>query len=187
MPIPTLQTPRLVLRHITAADGDALFCLFGDRELTRYWGHPALPDRAAAETLLDEIQAGALSGTLLQWGIARGDADDLIGTCTLASLHRRHRRAELGLLLEAAQHEKGFAVEAATAVLRYGFRKLNLHRITADVDPRNRPALRLLEGLGFQREGCLREHYRQHDEWQDGLLFGLLKQEWKRTQAQGIA
>lgn len=48
----------------------------------------------------------------------------------------------------------------------------------ADVDPRNAPALRLVERLGFRKEGLLREHYQQHDEWQDGLLFGILEREW---------
>ena len=179
MQLPTIRTSRLVLRTITSDDADALFRIFGDPDLTRYWGHPTLADRTTAESLVEEIRAGAASGELLQWGITLGETGDLVGTSTLASLDRQHRRAEIGAALAVEHHGRGYAEEAVRAVIDHGFGKLDLHRITADVDPRNAPALRLVERLGFRREGHLREHYRQHDEWQDGLLFGLLKREWE--------
>lgn len=178
MVLPTIRTPRLMLRAITPDDVDALFRIFGDLELTRYWGHPTLADRTAAETLAEDIRAGAASGKLLQWGIALGGTADLIGTCTLASLDRKNRRADIGAALAPEHHSQGYAEEAVRAVIDHGFGELDLHRLTADVDPRNTPALRLVERLGFRKEGLLREHYRQNDEWQDGLLFGLLKREW---------
>lgn len=178
MALPTIRTSRLVLRTITPDDVDAVFRIFGDPELTRHWGHPTLADRAAAETLVDEIRAGAASGELFQWGITPVGTADLIGTCTLASIDRQHRRAEIGAALGPEHRGRGYAEEAGRAVIDHGFGELDLHRITADVDPRNAPALRLVERLGFREEGLLREHYRQHGEWQDGLLFGVLKREW---------
>lgn len=183
MSLPTIRTSRLVLRPVTTGDLNALFRIFSDPELTRYWGHPPLSDREAAEALLEEIEAGALSGKLMQWGITHGRMHPLIGTCTLADLDRQHRRADLGVALAREHQSQGFAIEAARAVIRHGFEGLQLHRITADVDPRNAPALKLIGRLGFRKEGQLREHYWQHDEWQDGVLFGLLKREWKRTAA----
>lgn len=182
MALPTIHTPRLALRTVTPDDADALLHIFGDPELTRYWGHATLADRTAAASLVDEIRAGTASGELLQWGITLGDTDELVGTCTLASLDRQHRRAEIGAALATEHHGRGYAEEAVRSVIDHGFQELDLHRITADVDPRNAPALRLVERLGFRKEGHLREHYRQHDEWQDGLLFGLLKREWEGRQ-----
>lgn len=181
--LPTIRTSRLVLRAITAEDADALFRIFGDPRLTRFWGHPTLADRAAALALVEEIHAGAASGELLQWGVVPDDESGLIGTCTLAGVDRRHRRAELGAALAPSHQGHGFAEEAARAVIRHGFEELELHRITADVDPRNEAALGLARRLGFREEGRLREHYRQHEEWQDGVLFGLLKREWARQAA----
>lgn len=168
-----------MLRAITAEDADALFRIFGDPVLTRFWGHPALPDEAAADRLVAEIQAGAASGELLQWGIELDEASGLIGTCTLAAVDRTHRRAELGAALAPEVHGRGFAEEAARAVIRFGFEELDLHRITADVDPRNEAALVLARRLGFREEGRLREHHLQHGEWQDGVLFGLLASEFE--------
>jgi len=154
MVLPTIRTSRLVLRAITPHDVDALFGIFGDPELTRYWGHPSLANRAAAETLFEAIQAGAASGELFQWGITLCGTGDLIGTCTLASLDRQHRRAEIGAALAPKNHGQGYAEEAVRAVINHGFDELGLHRVTADVDPRNVPALRLVERLGFRKEVC---------------------------------
>lgn len=179
MALPTIRTSRLVLRAVTPDDANALLHIFGDPELTRYWGHPTLADRLAAEALVEDIRAGAASGDLLQWGITLGEPDDVIGTCTLADLDRRHRRADIGAALAAEHHGRGYAEEAVRAMIDHGFGDLGLHRVTADVDPRNAAALRLVERLGFRKEGRMREHYRQNDEWQDGLLFGLLKREWE--------
>ena len=179
MRLPTIRTSRLVLRHIDVEDADALFRIFGDPESTRFWGHPPLDDRAAAEALVEQIRVGAARGELLQWGITLFDEPEVIGTCTLAGVDLTHRHAELGAALGPTYHGHGYAEEAARAVIRYGFEELGLHRIAADVDPRNVAALALARRLGLREEGRLREHYRQHGEWQDGILFGLLEHEFE--------
>lgn len=178
MTLPTLGTRRLILRPVRDGDSDALLALFGDAERMRFWGHGPLETAEDADDYVREIRAGAERGDLLQWVVAPKDQDGrLIGTCTLASVDSTHRRAELGVALLAAVEREGYAEEAARATIRYAFEDLDLHRITADADPRNTRALTLLERLGFRREGLLREHYRQGGEWQDGVLFGLLRGE----------
>lgn len=62
-------------------------------------------------------------------------------------------------------------------LLEFAFGELRLHRLAADVDPRNGPSIRALERLGFQREGLLRQHYRVQGERQDGIVYGLLRSE----------
>jgi RimJ/RimL family protein N-acetyltransferase len=63
--------------------------------------------------------------------------------------------------------------------LEFAFGRLGLHRVFADTDPRNAPSIRVLERLGFRREGLLREHYLVQDEPQDAVVYGLLRSEWK--------
>ena len=60
----------------------------------------------------------------------------------------------------------------------YAFEVLDLHRIEADVDPRNAASIRTLERLGFQREGYLRERWQVNGEIQDALFYGLLRPDW---------
>ena len=70
--------------------------------------------------------------------------------------------------------------EALTALIGYAFRTLDLHRIEADADPRNAASVRVLEHLGFVREGLLRERWHVGGEVSDSLLLGLLRGDWER-------
>lgn len=180
--LPTLDAGPVRLRGLTAADVPALFAIFGDPEVTRYWGFDALPDLAAAATLLAEIHQEFRDRALFQWGV---EADgQLVGTCTLARLDPAHRRAELGFALGRASWGRGYMAAALPAVLAFAFGRLGLHRVYADADPRNLRSIRALERLGFVREGVLREHYLVRGEAQDGVVFGLLRSEWAGAAAQ---
>ena len=69
---------------------------------------------------------------------------------------------------------------ALPIVIDHAFDDLGLHRLEADADPRNARSLRLLEDLGFTREGYLRERHLIGGERQDSVLFGLLRSDWRR-------
>jgi len=69
--------------------------------------------------------------------------------------------------------------EALQALLAYAFEGLALHRIEADVDPRNSASIRTVERLGFQREGYLRERWQVNGEIQDTVFYGLLRPDWE--------
>lgn len=175
--LPTLEAGRVRLRWLTEADVPALFRIFGDPEVTRYWGFATLADQSAAADLLADIHARFRAGTLYQWGV---EADgEVVGTCTLADLDPINRRAELGFALGRGHWGKGYMAEALPVLLDFAFGRLGLHRVFADVDPRNSPSIRALQRLGFRREGLLREHYLVAGEPQDGVVFGLLRSEWK--------
>jgi ribosomal-protein-alanine N-acetyltransferase len=175
--LPTLETERLRLRWLTSADVPALFEVFSDPEVMRYWSHGPLSDAAAAADLLARIHAHFRARDLFQWGVALRGTDEVIGTCTLASLNPEHRRAEVGYALGRRHWGRGYMGEALPALLRFAFGRLDLHRVEADVDPRNERSLRSLERLGFRREGLLRERYHVCGETQDALLLGLLRSE----------
>ena len=68
--------------------------------------------------------------------------------------------------------------EAVPTLIAFAFGSMGLHRLEADVDPRNARSIRLLEREGFQREGLLRERYHVSGEIQDAALYGLLQPEW---------
>ena len=172
--MPTLDTERLRLRMVREEDAEALFDVFGDADVTRYWSHPPLRDLDAARALVAEIHGLWRARTLLQWGIATRTDDRVVGTATLAEWNRAHRRAEIGFALGRAHWKRGYVAEALPAVCGFGFERMGLHRIEADTDPRNEGSIRALERLGFRREGHLRQRYFQHGEHQDALVYGLL-------------
>jgi [ribosomal protein S5]-alanine N-acetyltransferase len=97
--LPTLVAQRLRLRWLTGADLPALYAIFADPDVTRYWSHPAFTTMAQAEGLLARIHDCFRQRSLFQWGIELLATDGIIGTCTLAGLEATHRRAELGYAL----------------------------------------------------------------------------------------
>lgn len=176
---PVLGTPRLTLRPLREADVAALFQIFSNPEAMRYWSSPPMKDVADAESLLREIQRYAEAETLFQWGIARREDDYVIGTCTLFRINQEHRRGELGYILRRDLWGHGFATEALTALVNHAFGTLGLHRVEADIDPRNTGSLRLVERLGFKKEGHLRERYFVAGDIQDSVIYGLLAPDWR--------
>ena len=176
--LPTIETARLRLRWLDPDDARALFAVFGDPAVCRYWSHPALPDLAAAAALQRDIARHFADRSLFQWGIADRGTDAVVGTCTLAALSPEHRRAEVGFALARAAWGKGYLAETLPALLAFAFGALALHRVEADVDPRNARSIRALERAGFRREGLLRERYHVAGEVQDALFYGLLRREW---------
>ena len=173
-----LETPRLRLRALTEGDVPALFTIYQDPEAMRYWSHPAMTDIAEAQALLKDIQNQADPQNLFEWGIARREDDLVIGTCTLHRIDRQHRRAELGYILRRDHWGRGLAGEALNALLNHAFGAMDLHRLEADIDPRNTSSIRSVERLGFKLEGRLRERYFLAGEIQDSLIYGLLAAEW---------
>jgi len=177
--LPTLDAHLIRLRWLMEADIPSLFSIFGDPEVTRYWGFGVLPDLPAAAALLNEIHQQFRAGTLFQWGI-EAPGLNLVGTCTLAQIDLVHRRAELGFALGRLYWGRGYITAALPAIIQFAFLRLRLHRLFADTDPRNAPSIRALERQGFLREGVLREHYLVQGEPQDAVVYGLLRSEWAR-------
>ena len=180
--LPTIPSPRLVLRSLVDGDVAALFEVFSNEDVVRYWSSPAMRRPAEAATYLHRIEEGFRARSLFQWGIVRRADDRVLGTCTLFHFDLDHRRAELGFALGRAHWGHGFMSEALTALVGFAFESAGLHRLEADADPRNERSLRLLERQGFRREGYLRERYHLNGEIQDAVFLGLLRSEWRGSE-----
>ena len=177
--LPDIPARRLRLRWLTDHDVDDVFAVFRDPDVMRYWSCPPFETRDAAVDLIDEIRRCFADKSLFQWGIELTGNGRIIGTCTLAEVSVQNRRAELGFALGRAWWGQGYAREAVEALLGFAFGRLNLHRVEADADPRNDASIRLLERVGFVREGTLRERWIVAGETQDTAFFGLLRREWE--------
>ncbi|MBW8310496.1 MAG: GNAT family N-acetyltransferase [Rhizobium sp.] len=176
-PLPTLESPRLRLRPYRQDDARAIYALYSDPVVTRYWSFPAWTRREQASDYLAARMA-LETPAVYAWALAERECDRLIGTTTLFSLSGPHKRAEIGYSLLPARQGQGLATEALRTVLEHAFGPLGLERIEADVDPRNEASWRLLEKLGFRREGLLRNRWRVDGEVCDSFLYGLLREDY---------
>jgi len=185
--LPTINTSRLSLRWIRSEDVDDFYAVYSNPEVMRYWSTPPLTNRDATSKLIDEIHEGIERDDMLKWGIALRSNDKLIGSVTLFHIDLTHRRAEIGYAQCREYWGQGYMQEALRAVLNHAFVMLNLHRIEADVDPRNAASVRTLERLGFQREGYLRERWQVNGEIQDAFYYGLLRPDWESIISNSIS
>jgi len=176
--LPTLHGDGVALRALAASDVPALFAIFGNPEVMRYWSRAPFASLEDARDFLSEIHQGFATRRLFQWGITLASEPTVVGTCTLFHFERTHRRCEVGFALGRSSWGRGIASRAVSTALRFAFDELGVHRVEADADPRNERSLRLLEKLGFQREGLLRERYHVNGEIQDAVLLGLLRPAW---------
>ena len=178
--LPIIEFDDWRFRPVMANDAEALFVVFGDEEVCRYWSRPALADLGEAKQLAAEIEELFQKRELFQWALVRANEDRLVGTGTLASLDPVHRRAEVGFALARSEWGSGVMRCAVTELLRFGLDVLDLHRIEAEVDPRNEASIRILEGNGFIREGYRREAYFHNNEIQDSVSYALLEREFPK-------
>lgn len=176
---PEISTKRLQLRRLTFDDTDRIFEIFSDAEVTRYWGHDTLQEREGAQDFIERTITGAEDKSLLEWGIIEKKSRKLIGVSAFANWNREHHHAEIGFALYKDYWGQKYMSELLPEFLTFGFKELRLHRIEADVDPRNLASIKLLEKFGFKKEGHLRERYHINGEIQDALFYGLLKKEFK--------
>jgi len=176
--VPELAGPRLRLRALDARDADALFALHSDAQVMRYWSTPPWRERAQAVTHIERMQRERQQAEFYPW-VATLDGDVLMGTCSLFALSREHARAEIGYALRREFWGRGFAQEMLGLALAHAFDAIGLNRIEADIDPENAPSCRLVERVGFTREGLLRERWRVGGGAQDTALYALLAREWR--------
>jgi [ribosomal protein S5]-alanine N-acetyltransferase len=176
---PRLRGTRTCLRGPREDDAAALFAVFSDPAVMRYWSRAPMLEPSEAAGMVVEIADRFARREMINWLVTDARSDAVIGTCTLFHFDGRHRRAEIGYALRSDLWGRGLASDAVAQALDWGFRTLGLHRIEADIDPRNTASRRLLVRLGFSSEGTLRERFFVGDEATDSEIFGLLREQWQ--------
>jgi ribosomal-protein-alanine N-acetyltransferase len=175
-----LITPRLVLRTFLTDDVPDIARLADDPRISRNALRIPYPyTEDDARKWLATQREDALAGTGAVFAITGKGDGALMGACGL-EVCREHRRAEVGYWLGSDFWEKGYATEAATAVVGWGFSEMDLNRISATRFSDNPASGRVLEKIGMRWEGELRRHVFHGGEFRDMVMYGILREEWER-------
>jgi len=177
-----LLTPRLVIRRFEAGDAAAFARYRSDPEVARYqsWEAPFPLARAVAFIEWLGMHHPDTPGEWHQLAIAERDRPEVIvGDCGFHPHADAPLVADVGFTVDPLVQGRGYGTEAVGAVVEYLFEARGKHRVAADCDTRNTASWRLLERLGFRREGELRESYHDGDAWAGEYLYGLLAREWR--------
>lgn len=171
---PILSTPRIKLREITEVDADTIFDCFSQKEVIRYYGQEKFTTIQEALVLIDIFAENYRNQKGMRWGIERLDTGELIGTVGFNQWSQKHKRAEIGYELHPQHWGHSYASEAASAVMAYGFDNLQLVRIGAVVFLENKASQHVLEKLGFQKEGVLKNYMYQNGKAHDTFVYSSL-------------
>lgn len=173
-----LRTERLVLRLHTPADIDDVFAYQSDPEVARYQLYEPRTREQVAEKSAGWSTANRLENNddYLQFAM---DLDGhVIGSIFFVLKRVEDGMAEIGWALHRDFQGKGYAFEAAAATLDFAFRTLDLHRVTAELDPRNLPSIKLCERLGMRSEAYYVEDMMFKGDWADTGVYAILSKEW---------
>jgi ribosomal-protein-alanine N-acetyltransferase len=177
---PVLKTERLVLRRVTAGDTESIFRLMADPRVTRFLGRTPFTtlDEAARRVQMFQDEFQSRSG--LAWMVTQRTDGQFMGFCRYTHFDTFHSRAEIGYLLSPEWWGQGVMPEAVRAAVGFGFTRLGLHSVMADIDPANSQSRRLLEKLGFVQEGLFRESFYipHEDRFSDSAVFSVLESDW---------
>ena len=173
-----IETPRLILREFTAEDFADVHAYASRTDTVRYtdWGPNT---EAQTREFLDRKIVRQNEQPRMTWDLAAQSraSGRVIGTVGITITRPSHREAEVGYVFHPDHWGHGYATEATRALLGFGFAELELHRIYATCDPKNRASARVLEKAGMRYEGHLRDHLIQRGAWRDSLLYAVLEQD----------
>ncbi len=175
--LPVLETERLVLRPYSAADARRVQEMCNDWDIastTLALPHP-YPD-GAAEKWISTHDESFRQGKEVTLAITLKPGGMVIGSMAL-SVNKNHNRGELGYMIAKERWNHGCCTEAAHAIVRYGFTTLGLNRIQAMHFPRNPASGRVMQKLGMNREGLLRQYVNNRGTPEDVEMYSMLRTE----------
>ena len=177
-----ITTARLVLREFVIDDWPDVLAYQRDPRYLRFYPWEERTEeevREFVQMFLD--QQVERPRRKFQLAITLPEGGRLIGNCGIRRKPENDWEADIGYELAPEYWGRGYATEAAQAMVEFGFRELGLHRISSWCIAENSASVRVLERVGLRPEGRLRENEYFKGRWWDSLLYGLLESEWSAS------
>lgn len=179
-----IETERLRLRPFAETDLDELANILARPDVMRYLDREPMTRQEVAAALRQRVTMNRLNeqGDNLMLVIEIGETGQLIGSINLIWVSEEHAQGEIGYTLHPDHQGHGYASEATRAIIEFGFREIELHRIIGCCDDRNERSIRLLERVGMRREAHFREIEWSKGEWCSQYVYAILRDEWQAQQ-----
>lgn len=179
--LPTIQLERLILRPFSLEDAKVVQELAGDTyiaETTLYIPHPY--EDGMAEKWIETHTANFNEDRSLELAIVHKEQKYLIGAICIGT-NSKFAHGELAYWVGKKYKNNGYCTEAAKGIIKYAFEEVNVNRVYARYLGKNPASGRVMEKLGMQYEGRLRQHVRKMGKYEDLVYYGLLKDEYHST------
>ena len=171
-----IETTRLRIRLLTKQDLDSVYEIFSKDEITKQYGMFPIDNMEKATKLLDTLIKEKEHGIVLK------SINQVIGTIGLVAYHEKNKRAELAYGLLPEFWHKGYMTEAVDSFVKHLFNSTDLNRIETFIYPDNLASCKIMDKLGFVKEGFLRQRSVARGEFKDFYLYSILREDIKTSE-----
>lgn len=177
-----INSPRLLIRNLQSSDIEDFLFYRSNPEVTKYQTFEPM-DLEGAKSFI-ESQKDKTFGKLGEWvqyALENKNTKKIIGDCAIKLDLHDSRIAEVGITISHLEQNKGYAKEAFSAVLNFLFSIKDFHRVVEIVDAENEASIKLLESLGFKKEGLFVENIFFKGKWGSEFQYAMLKKDWENS------
>lgn len=170
---PRLESERLYFREFSLMDAQDLFLIRSNDDVMRFMDTYKMESFTDAENFIKSMNDSFNNKQGLNWIIIEKHSGDMIGYFGYWRIIHEHCRAEIGYALKPIYWNKGYMTETIKTMIEFGFSKLKLHSIEANVNPDNFNSIKLLEKTGFRKEAHFRSNYLFNGKYTDSIIYSL--------------
>jgi RimJ/RimL family protein N-acetyltransferase len=176
-----IRTERLILRPPRLSDAEAAYERRSLPEVAQYqdWEMPYTRERAEKSTAKAAAMDGPVDGEGWNLTVVDAEAPDQILGDVYVGIKWGGRSSTFGYTFHPDHWGRGYATEAAQAIVRYLFTDVGVSRVEASLHPSNSPSARVLEACGLIFEGLTRQSFWVGDECSDDMLYGMTRADWE--------
>ncbi|TSB48257.1 GNAT family N-acetyltransferase [Alkalicoccobacillus porphyridii] len=167
-----LHTKRLTIRPFKSTDWQDVHAYTCNPTVMHYLPEEVFSEEAAKQFVQDHSGEDAK-----QFAVTIKDTNQLIGHISFFPYFGRHTY-EIGWVFHPSFYNKGYATEAAAAVIHFAFSNMDIHRIIATCQPENHASYKIMEKIGMRREGHFKKCIPSGSEWWDEYYYAVLREEW---------
>ncbi|MFD2117197.1 GNAT family N-acetyltransferase [Paenibacillus yanchengensis] len=169
-----LQTERLIIRDFQVSDWQDVYSYTSNPIVMKYIPEGVFTEQQAEQFVKEQQSKGKPAD---KFAVVLKDREQLVGHLSFERYFGDHTY-EIGWVFHPSYYNKGYATEAAQAVIAYGFQQLNLHRIVATCQPENPASYKVMEKIGMRKEGFFKQCIPYENGWWDELYYAILQSEW---------
>lgn len=175
-----IETERLILRPFKYTDDDAMLKYWvADEKIQSLYSEPTYTTKEEVKELLDKYIGSYEREDYYRWAIIDKEKQECIGQIAYFLVDSKNHFAEIEYCIGSEFQCRGLATEATKAVITYGFKEINLHKVQICTKTINKPSQRVIEKCGFTYEGTLRDYFYMNGEYVGRLYYSLLKDEFE--------
>ena len=179
-----IETERLILRQFEYADSVSMLKNWvADEDVQLKYGEPVYSTESEVRQLLDKYINGYKGSHYYRWAIIEKASGECAGQIAFFLVDSKNHFAEIEYCIGTAFQRRGYATEATNALIKFGFEKIDLHKVQICVRPVNLPSKGVIEKCGFTYEGTLRDYFFKGDHYEDRMYFSILQSEYMASRS----